>query len=596
MNIENKLERLRQAMKQSEINAYIIPSSDPHMSEYVSEHWKSRAYFSGFTGSAGTLVITETESGLWTDGRYYIQAEKQLEDSEIKLYRMGEKGVLSYIEYLMRHLKKSEVVGIDGRLFSASTMQAMKGNLRKKGIKVKAGLDLVSPLWEDRPKEVLTEVYLHDTRFTGLSCKEKLTQVREIMVKRELDGYVLNELASIAWLFNIRASDIAYNPMAVAYAYITREKAYLYIDGSRLPIDVSMALKLHGVEIKKYEEIDQMLKEIHQPAKVLCNTQVLNYHLYQLLDKNLSVKIVEDSDIIMDLKAVKNEVEIKSIKEAHIKDGCALTYFMVELEKQLANNQSLSEYDLLSMLTCARAAQENNKGESFSSIVGYKENAAMMHYAPTKENHKILEKEGLLLIDSGGQYLEGTTDITRTIALGPITDEERLHYTLVLKSHINMAKAIFMEGCTGANLDILARGPIWAYGLDYKCGTGHGVGFMLGVHEGPQSLRMSNHVPFKKGMLITDEPGIYIQGSHGVRIENILLVTDYLDTPDGKFYQFENVTYFPIDLTPVDFTLLNADEINWLNDYHEMVYNKLAPRLEGEALKWLKEHTQSIIL
>ena len=594
MNTRQKLSRLREMMKENGINAYIIPSSDPHMSEYVSEHWKSRQYFSEFTGSAGTLVVTETESGLWTDGRYYIQAATQLEGSEIVLFKMGEKGVPSYIEYLVQRLKASQVVGIDGRLFSASTVKAMKTTLNPKNIRIKSSLDLVTPIWEDRPSPTLTEVYLHDVCYAGLSCKEKLMQVREIMANRQIEGYVINELASIAWLFNIRANDIAYNPMAAAYAYITKEKAYLCIDGSRVPLNVSMVLKAQGVELKKYEEINQLLREIHTPSKVLCNVQVLNYYLYHLLEKNLSVKIVEDEDIIIGLKAIKNEVEIKNIKEAHIKDGCALVHFMVEFEKRLANDTNLTEYDLIPMLEGARAGQVNNKGESFASIIGYKENAAMMHYAPTKENHKVLKKEGLLLIDSGGQYLEGTTDITRTFALGPVTDEEKLHYTLVLKSHINMAKAIFMEGCTGGNLDILARGPIWAYGLDYKCGTGHGVGFMLGVHEGPQSLRISNQVPFKKGMLITDEPGIYIKGSHGIRTENILLVTDYQTTEDGVFYQFENVTYFPIDTTPIDLELLNQDEIKWLNEYHQTVYTQLAPRLQGEALEWLKAHTKPI--
>lgn len=594
MTTNQKLEALRQVMKENGIDAYIIPSGDPHMSEYVSEYWKSRQYFSGFTGSAGTLVVTQTKSGLWTDGRYFIQAAKQIEDSEIVLYKMGEKGVPNYIEYLVEQFDETKTVGIDGRLFATSTVQSMKAAFKKKNIKMKPNLDFVTPVWKDRPALPLTEVYSHEICYTGLSTKQKLAQVREVMVSKNIDGYVTNELASIAWLFNIRANDIAYNPMATAYAYITREKAYLCIEESRVPLEICMELNRQGVDIRKYEQITCILREINKPSQVLCNVQTVSYYLYRLLEQNLSVQIVEGEDIIIALKTVKNEVEIENIKEAHIKDGCALVHFMVEFEKRFSGEEQLSEYDLIEMLRKARSEQKHNKGESFASIIGYKENAAMMHYAPTKEAHKILKREGLLLIDSGGQYLEGTTDITRTFALGKVNEEERLHYTLVLKSHINMARAIFMEGCTGGNLDILARGPIWAYGLDYKCGTGHGVGFMLGVHEGPQSLRMTNQVPLKKGMLITDEPGIYIKGSHGIRTENILLVKDYKTTDDGVFYQFEVVTYFPIDTVPLDKTLLNQEEIKWINQYHQMVYELLSPRLEGEALDWLRKHTKAI--
>lgn len=594
MDTNEKLSCLRKVMKEQGVNAYIIPSSDPHMSEYVSEHWKSRQYFSGFTGSAGTLVVTDSESGLWTDGRYYIQAANELTNSEVILFKIGEKNVPSYIEYLLKNLKPSQVVGIDGRLFSASTVQSMKALLDKRSIGMKVNLDLVTPIWKDRPKAPLTEVYIHDVCYTGLTTKEKIQKVREVMAVKQVDGYVMSELASIAWLFNIRANDIDYNPMAVAYAYITREHAYLCIDGSRMPINVSMELKNQGVQVRKYEDIDKLLKGILEPSKVLCHTSTINYHLYRLLDKNLSVKIIEDEDIVIHLKAIKNEVEIQNIKEAHIKDGCALVHFMIEFEKRLLEDEILTEYDVIEMLRKARRKQIHNKGESFGSIVGYKENAAMMHYAPTKEKYKQLKREGLLLIDSGGQYLEGTTDITRTFALGSVQEEQKKHYTLVLKAHIGMAKAIFMEGCTGGNLDILARAPIWAHGLDYKCGTGHGVGFMLGVHEGPQSLRMTNNTIFKKGMLITDEPGIYIKDSHGIRTENILLVKDYKKTLNGVFYQFEVITYFPIDTVPIEKNLLTIDEVKWLNDYNQMVYDKLSPRLNGEALNWLKEHTKAI--
>ena len=594
MDIDGKIASLREAMKQEGISAYIIPSNDPHMSEYVSEHWKSRAYFSGFSGSAGTLVVTEQTSGLWTDGRYYIQAIEQLSGSEISLFKIGEKSVPGYIEYLLQEVQPGSVVGLDGKLFSTVMVKSMEKFFKRKKIILKTHIDIIDEVWKDRPEQVLTPVYLHDQCFTGRSCKEKLAAVRVELKKRHVDAYVLSELASIAWLLNIRASDIEFNPMAIAYAYITMDKAYLCIEGSRLPIDVSMKLKAEGVEIKKYDEIENILKGINKPTKVFCCSHNLNYYLYGLLDKNLSVKILEGEEIVIDLKAVKNEVEIQNIRIAHIKDGCALVHFMVDFEKRMKNNEQVTEYDLVDSLKAARKNQAHNMGESFASIIAYKENAAMMHYTPTRTQTKVIKKSGMLLIDSGGQYLEGTTDITRTFALGNVTEEERRHYTLVLKAHIAMAKAIFMEGTTGGNLDILARAPIWAEGIDYKCGTGHGVGFFLGVHEGPQGLKMTNHIPIKEGMLITNEPGIYIEGKHGVRIENILIVKTYRENEYGKFYQFETVTYFPIDTTPIDLNLLTFEEKEWLNQYHALVYERLSPFLSDEALQWLTVHTRPI--
>ena len=594
MDTNGKIASLREIMKQEGISAYIIPSNDPHMSEYVSEHWKSRAYFSGFTGSAGTLVVTEEESGLWTDGRYYIQAEAQLTGSEIQLFKMGQKSVPSFAEYLVQKMKVGSAVGLDGKLFSVAAIKGIEKTFKNKKLILKPDLDLVDRIWKDRPNEVLTSVYLHDQCFTGCSCKEKLMAVREELKRKHADAYIVSELASIAWLFNIRANDICYNPMAIAYAYITLNKAYLCIETSRLPLEVSMKLKDEGVEIRRYHEIEDLLRAINKPTKVFCCEHTLNYDLYRLLEKNLSVKIIEGEEIIIDLKAIKNEVEIQNIRIAHIKDGCALVQFMVEFEKRMKSSDTLTEYDLVSMLKEARGKQAHNVGESFASIIAYKENAAMMHYAPTSQQHKVLNELGMLLIDSGGQYLEGTTDITRTFALGKVTNEEKRHYTLVLKSHIAMAKAIFMEGSTGGNLDILAREPIWSEGIDYKCGTGHGVGFMLGVHEGPQSLRMMNHVPLKEGMLITNEPGIYIEGQYGIRTENILLVQPYKETEYGKFYQFETITYFPIDTAPIDLDLLTFEEKEWLNQYHALVYERLSPFLGDEALQWLTVHTRPI--
>ena len=594
MNTNQKIASLRLAMKQNKVSAYIIPSQDPHMSEYVTEHFKARQYFSGFTGSAGTLVVTEKGSGLWTDGRYFIQAEHQLSGSEVQLFKMGQKDVPTYIEYIVRELEDEQTVAIDGKLFSAATVKNMKKSFKDKKLKLNTGLDLVEGLWEHRPAVPLTEVYYHETTYTGLSCQEKLEKVREVLKSKKADGYVITELASIAWLFNIRASDIDYNPMAIAYAYVSQTEAYLCINGSRVPETVVQKLNDQGVVLKAYEEIEGLLKGIKEKTRVLCHTQNVNQYLYDLLDENPVITIVEDEEIVIQLKAVKNNVEIENMIQAHIKDGCALTHFMVDFEKRMAKGEKLTEYDLLDLLIKARLAQPNNKGESFNAIVAYKENAAMMHYAPTEESHKILEKEGLLLIDSGGQYLEGTTDITRTFALGPVTDEEKRAYTLTLKSHIAMARAIFLEGCSGANLDVLAREPMWENGLDYKCGTGHGIGFMLGVHEGPHSLRTTNHVPLKPGMALSNEPGVYAKDQFGIRIENILVVKEHMTTESGTFYRFDNITFFPIDTKPIQIDMLEPKEINWLNDYHQTIYKTLSPRLEGEALEWLKANTQPI--
>lgn len=594
MNTNQKIASLRLAMKQNGASAYIIPSQDPHMSEYVTEHFKARQYFSGFTGSAGTLVVTEKGSGLWTDGRYFIQAEHQLSGSEVQLFKMGQKDVPTYIEYIVRELEDGQTVAIDGKLFSAATVKNMKKSFKDKKLKLNTSLDLVEGIWEHRPAVPLTEVYYHEINYTGLSCKEKLEKVRKVLKSKKVDGYVITELASIAWLFNIRANDIDYNPMAIAYAYVSQKEAYLCINDSRVPETVVHKLNEQGVVLKAYEEIEDLLKGIKEKTRVLCHIQNVNQHLYDLLDNNPVITIVEDEEVVIQLKAVKNDVEIENMIKAHIKDGCALTHFMVDFEKRMAKEEKLTEYDLLDLLIKARADQPNNKGESFNAIVAYKENAAMMHYAPTKENHKVLEKEGLLLIDSGGQYLEGTTDITRTFALGPVTDEEKRAYTLTLKSHIAMARAIFLEGCSGGNLDVLAREPMWENGLDYKCGTGHGIGFMLGVHEGPHSLRTTNYVPLKPGMALSNEPGVYAKDQFGIRIENILVVKEHMTTESGTFYRFDNITFFPIDTKPIQMDMLEPKEINWLNDYHQTIYKTLSPRLEGEALEWLKEKTQPI--
>nr|WP_319487556.1 aminopeptidase P family protein [uncultured Caproiciproducens sp.] len=592
-SINERLAALRRQMQQNGVQACIVPSSDPHMSEYLPAHWEARSYFSGFTGSAGTLVVTEDESGLWTDGRYFIQAAHQLEGSEIVLYRMAVKGVPTYIEFLADKLGDNETVGFDGKMLSASSVSEMSEKFADKKLNIKA-VDLIEDIWTERPEIPATKVFVHDAKYAGYTCREKLGQVREELKKQRADGEIFTKLDCVAWLMNIRADDIAYNPMAVSYAIVYAESAYLFINTKRVLPETLAYLKKNGVTVKEYEEIDAVLKNIDSAMTILIDPSAINYDLYMLLKNNSHVTVKEGSDTVIGLKGVKNETEIKNIIQAHIKDGRALVEFRVKFEEMMENGETVTECTVCDMLREYRAKQPNNMGESFGTIAAYNANAAMMHYSPKPDTCSILKNQGFLLIDSGGQYLEGTTDITRTFVLGPLSREEKEHYTYVLKAHIALATAVFLEGCTGGNIDILSREQVWKHGIDYRCGTGHGVGMFSGVHEGPQNLRINNNVAFKKGMTITNEPGIYEEGKHGIRTENIMLVTDCVNNEYGQFYQFETISYFPIDTAGILVELLTDDEIGWLNNYHNVVYEKLSPGMAGKELEWLKKHTEPI--
>lgn len=592
-SVNEKLASLRQKMKEAGVQAYIVPSSDPHMSEYLPAHWEARSYFSGFNGSAGTLVVTETESGLWTDGRYFIQAAHQLEGSEITLYRMAVKGVPTTTEFLDSKLKDGETVGFDGKLLSAGAVKAMQKAFAKKGLKIKA-VDLIDGIWPDRPAVPDSKAYVHDVQYAGYTCAEKLGQVREVLKKKGADGEVFTKLDCIAWLMNLRADDIAFNPFAISYAVVTTDSATLFINTKRVLPETLAYLKENGVTVREYEDMERALEEIRTPKNILVDMASLNYDLYTALKKNEAVTIQEGEDTVVPLKGVKNETELRNIDFAHVLDGCAMTEFCVWLEDAMARGETVTECTVSDRLREFRAKQPGNKGESFDTIAAYGANAAMMHYHPEPDACSTLEKKGFLLIDSGGQYQEGTTDITRTFVLGPLTREEKEHYTYVLKAHIGIASAVFLEGCTGGNLDILSRVQVWKHGIDYRCGTGHGVGMFGGVHEGPQNLRIKSDVALKKGMTVTDEPGIYEEGKHGIRTENILEVTEFVNNEYGQFLKFKPVTYFPIDTAAILPELMTGDEIAWLNDYHKLVYDKLAPRLSGKALDWLKKNTRPI--
>lgn len=592
-SVNERIAALRQRMKENGVNACIIPSSDPHMSEYLPAHWEARSYFSGFDGSAGTLVVTEKESGLWTDGRYFIQAERQLSGSEIVLYRMGVKGVPTYLEYLVDKLSEGETVGFDGKLISASSVKKMKDKFAPKSLNCKS-VDLIDGIWDERPEIPASEVFVHDVQYAGYTCREKLDQVRAELKKQKADGEIFTQLDCVAWLMNIRAQDIDYNPMAISYAVVYSDSAYLFINTQRVLPETTAYLKENGVTVCAYEEIDSALGKISEKKTILVDTESISEHLYAILEKNEYVTILNGKDTVTNLKCVKNETEINSMIEAHIKDGCALVGFRVKLDERMQNGGKVTECTICDMLRECRAKQANNRGESFGTIAAYEANAAMMHYSPQPQTCSTIENKGFLLVDSGGQYLEGTTDITRTFAMGALTFEQKEHYTYVLKAHIALSQAVFLEGCTGGNVDILSRVQVWKHGIDYRCGTGHGVGMFSGVHEGPQNLRISSTVPFKKGMMITNEPGIYIEGKYGIRTENIMLVTAFTSNEYGEFYKFDTITYFPIDTAGILFELMTEEEVEWLNNYHKMVYEKLSPRLSGKELDWLKKHTEPV--
>lgn len=593
MTTNEKISLLRQAMKAAGANACLIPSSDPHASEYLPEHWAARSYFSGFTGSVGTLVVTETASALWADGRYFIQAERQLAGSEIQLQRMGVEGVPTVTQYLTDALGQGQVLALDGMVTPTSLVMDLQKALAKKGASI-ASVDLVEGNWPGRPAMPATPAWLLGTEYAGLSAAQKLEQVRTQLQKQQADSLVVTRLDSVAWLLNLRAADIECTPFAVAYCLVTNQKATLFINQARLEPAAAQGLAQQGVEVQNYEDILDAIAQYSQPSTVLVDKAGTNWAVYQALEQNPNFTLLPGTDPIQALKGIKNPVEIENIKKAHIKDGVAMVRFQMWLEQQMAAGNPITEVDVDAKLLELRAAQPGNLGASFGTIAAYGANAAMMHYHATPEACATLEPKGFLLVDSGGQYMDGTTDITRTYALGQLTQKEREFYTYVLKSHVDLAKVQFLAGCTGGNLDIMARAAVWQHGIDYRCGTGHGVGFLGGVHEGPHNLRITNQVVFEPGMIVTNEPGIYEEGLMGIRIENELLCEERVKNQYGQFLGFEPVTYCPIDLTPVCTELLTRDEVEWLNNFHAMVYTTLAPHLTSEETAWLAEKTKAL--
>ncbi|MCE9654931.1 aminopeptidase P family protein [Clostridium celatum] len=586
----DKLLELRKIMNIKGINHYIITSSDPHQSEYVAEYYKGRAYISGFTGSAGTLLVSEDSAKLWTDGRYFIQAENQLKGTGIDLMKMNEKGYPTLNEWIENNVNENENVGFYGSCYSCNDYKKLLEISRKNKFNIAMEEDLLQQVWENRPSLPSDEIFLHDSKFAGKTASEKIKEVREKMEKLKAENYIISSLDDIAWLFNIRGTDVKFTPVAISYALISKTKAKLYIDINKVNTKVKENLNSEGIEIIDYSLIIDDIKEIKD--SILIDPAKTNARIYSNI--NPEVKIIEGTNITTTLKAIKNKVEISNIEKSQVRDGVVMVKFIKWLRENIGK-EKITEISSTNKLSALRATAENSKGDSFESIAGYKDHAAMMHYSATEESNYELKEEGLFLLDSGGQYLDGTTDITRTFALGNLTDEEKKNYTLVLKGHIGLAKAKFLKGANGSTLDILARKPLWDEGLDYKCGTGHGVGFFLSVHEGPQGIRpYGNTVTLEPGMIITNEPGVYKEGKYGIRIENTLLVVKDRETESGEFYKFDTISYCPIDLNAVVVDMLTEEEKNWLNNYHKTVFEKLNSYLSKDEVEFLKQETREI--
>ena len=595
--IKQRIENIRDLMKEKNIYAYIVPSSDYHQSEYVGDYFKSREFMSGFTGSAGTLIISMDEAGLWTDGRYFIQAENELKDSGIKLFKMGEEGVPTIEEYLLEKLPKNSTLGFDGRVMSVKEGQSLANKLAFKGINIEYKYDLVNDIWEDRCSLPTEKAFLLGTEYSGESFSDKLSRIRAVMKEKKATTHILASLDDIAWLFNIRGRDVKSNPVVLSYAVITIDSVYLFIDKNKIGEDIRAELSKENVQIKGYEEVYEFIKKIEENEVVLIDTSKVNYAIYSNIPSNVQ-KIEERNPSIL-FKSIKNEIELKNIRNSHIKDGVAFTKFMYWLKNNIGKIE-ITEISATQKLEEFRREQDKFIEPSFSTIAAYKDHAAMMHYSATEESNYKLEPRDLFLVDSGGQYFDGTTDITRTIALGPIPENVRKDFTNVVRGMIRLSKAKFLYGCRGYNLDILARGPLWEEGIDYKCGTGHGIGFVLNVHEGPNGFRwkvredIDDTCILEEGMVTTNEPGVYVENSHGIRIENEIVVRKAEKNEYGQFMDFEVITFAPIDLDAIDESLILKDEKVYLNNYHKQVYDKISLYLNEEEKQWLKTYTREI--
>lgn len=600
--IKSRLSQIREIMKMENVDIYVVFTGDYHMSEYAGAYFGEREYLSGFTGSAGTLVIKQKEAALFTDGRYFVQAEMQLAGSGITLMRMGCKGVPSLTEYIENALDTGRTIGFDGRTCDAQTGLELKEIAQSKKGTLNCDFYPVFRLWNDRPAFPVSKAYELDESYCGESRREKIKRVREKMKKRGADSHVIASLDDICWLLNIRGADVECNPVIMAYVMITEQEVFLYTQQNRFEEELKKKLESDGVTIKPYDTVYDEIEKL-QKDSILLDPKRINIKLYESVPQTVLKIEMENPSVLM--KAVKNETELTNLKQIHIQDGLAVTKFMFWLKKTMkeyreGQDWNVTEVTAAEYLDTLRSRIPGFLELSFDTISAYNANAAMMHYHAQKETAATLYPEGMLLVDSGGQYFQGTTDVTRTFALGEVTAKMKKHFTLTLKGMLNLTHAHFLKGCTGFNLDILARAPLWDEGIDYRCGTGHGIGYLLNVHESPNGFRWK-HNPGKndlcvleEGMVTSNEPGVYIDGEYGIRIENeIVCVKDY-ENEYGTFLKFDTLTYVPIDLDLVDSQYLEEKDIERLNAYHAEVYRQLAPYLTGEELEFLKEYTRKI--
>ena len=592
--VPERLAALRAAMKANGVDVYLIPVGDPHSSEYLPDHYTSLTYFSGFHGENSNFVVTMTESAVWADGRYFVQAEKEIAGTEIQLMRMGEPGVPTAEEYCGKVLPEGGTLGLCGLTANCALVNNLKKELEPKHGSIKT-LFLEDELWvEGRPARPATPAWILPKEYAGFSPAEKLEQLRGKLKEQGCTAQLVGKLDNLAWLLNLRAMDIECTPYAMAYCYVTPSRAVLFIDQARVTPEAKAELEANGVTLADYDSILDAMAAETEPQTVLAESATVNYAVYQVLENNPALTVKDAADPLLAMKGVKNEVELAHLRECHLRDAVAMVRFQIELENRLASGETLTELTVDEILHKYRSANDKFLVESFGTIAAYGGNAAMMHYHATPEDHAVLQRKGFLLVDSGATYMDGTTDITRTYPLGELTEDERLFYTWTLQCHIDIAKAVWLDYCDCHMLDTIAREPLWRHLINYRCGTGHSVSFVGNVHEGPHALNGRNTTLMRPGMIVTDEPGVYEAGEVGIRIENEIECYHKADNQYGTFLAFRPLTFVPIATSPIVPGVLDKEQIAWLNDYHRKVFEQLAPRLTEDERAWLAEKCAAI--